>query len=185
MTGTCSFGHTRIHLGNQLVLLVHLELLTAIRFENVNVPPGATITAASIQFESDSADTAGPGVTPLVLYIYGERSVTPPTFNDTLRSLSTRPPTMASATWHSGRWTAKKQEGANQTTVDLSPIVQELIGLPGWVSGGSMVLLMRRAAPVDVVPAPNHIATKFATLRVEFTRMYLSVVWCVWILTAL
>jgi hypothetical protein len=59
------------------------------------------------------------------------------------RDLSSRPTTTTEVAWTAQPWPATKQSGPDQRTPDLSAVLQEIVGRPGWASGGSVVLLVR------------------------------------------
>ena len=44
--------------------------------------------------------------------------------------------------WSVAPWAAIDDAGLDQRTPDLAVLVQEVIGRPGWVDGGSLVLLV-------------------------------------------
>ena len=111
--------------------------LVGLRFNGVNIPAGVTITSASIRFTADETDSD-----PMSTTIYGEQNVTPLTFN-TSNNISGRTRTSASSAWNNiPSWTVPDESAANQTTADLTSIVQEIIGLGGWASGNSMAFIL-------------------------------------------
>ncbi|MBU2478341.1 MAG: chitobiase/beta-hexosaminidase C-terminal domain-containing protein, partial [Gammaproteobacteria bacterium] len=108
------------------------------RFQNVSIPAGATITNAYIQFTVALADAGG-----LVsLALKGEKSIAPETFSATLFDISSRPRTTASASWTPPSWTVANAAGVDQRTPDLSGILQEIIEQPGWVSGNPVAIFV-------------------------------------------
>ena len=114
--------------GNQLV---------GIRFNNVDIPQGMQIQSANIQFTVDEADN---GTTSLI--ISGEDSDNAARFNSTAYNVSSRPKTSASINWSPPAWSSVGAAGADQRTVDLASIVQEIVNRSGWSQGNSMVFFV-------------------------------------------
>lgn len=105
-------------------------------FRDVQIPVGATIKSAYIQFTADDDDSKEG---PLPIYIWGmnEANTSAP-FVDELFNITSRPNTTATVTWDAPIWAVKQERGPDQATSDLSAIVQEIIGLTGWASGNNM-----------------------------------------------
>ncbi len=110
------------------------------RFNNVQIPPGAIIASASIQFTVD-----GTGSNPAEMTIFGENvghalqydEITP------ANSVSGRTLTTASVVWDILPWLAIGDKLAAQKTADLKTIIQEIINRGDWVSGNSLNLIMK------------------------------------------
>lgn len=107
--------------------------VVGMRFLNVNIPPGATITNAYIEFVCD--ETKG-GTEHVSLIIEGEPNPDPPTFTTDIIG---RPRTAASVVWEPEDWTSTGQ--VSQTS-DITSIIQEIISLPGWASGNAIVIII-------------------------------------------
>ena len=124
---------TSVDRGSTDLELVHEDgtaQLIGLRFNAITVPSGATITGASIRFTTDEADTDATSTT-----IFGELNATPLTFSGA-NNISGRTRTATSATWSDiPSWTTVGEAGVNQTTPDLSAVVQEIVDLGGWSSG--------------------------------------------------
>jgi hypothetical protein len=102
-----------------------------LRFQNVTVPQGATITSASVTFRAPSATSATP-----VMDIYGEALDNAPTFTTTSSNISNRSRT-AAVVWNMTAWTA----GSDYTTPDLTTPVQAIVNRAGWNSGNAIAIL--------------------------------------------
>jgi len=115
-----------------------------VRFNNITIPPGATILNATIQFQTDNT-----GSEDVELTIYGELTENAATFEDwpSLYNISDRPTTTANAVWSVPPWLNEGDRGAAQRTVDLSEIITEIISQPGWTSGNSIVFIMKPSGP--------------------------------------
>ena len=107
------------------------------RFNGINIPQGATITNAYLQFQVDETSSIATSIT-----IRGQASDNPGTFTTASGNISTRPTTGASANWSIPVWNTVGQAGANQRTPDLSPLIQEIVAQLGWSSGNSLVLII-------------------------------------------
>jgi hypothetical protein len=106
-----------------------------LRFTNLGIPQGATITNAQIQFRTDETDSE-PDVD---ILIQGELSPNSSTFTETLFNISTRPRTTNSVIWENiPLWSTVGQAGPAQQTPSLASIVQEIVNLPLWTSGNAM-----------------------------------------------
>lgn len=105
-------------------------------FRNVQIPVGATIKSAYIQFTCDDDDNQE-GPLPINIWGINEANTSAP-FIDELFNITGRPSTTATVTWDAPIWAVVDERGADQATADLSAIVQEIIGLSGWASGNNM-----------------------------------------------
>ena len=110
-----------------------------IRFDGVQIPPGAVIEDASIQFTVDEADDVETSVT-----IFGEMAEEPATFDSEVAgNVSDRMKTSNSVNWDNiPPWNNEHEAGIDQQTPDLSPILQELIGQPTWKENGSLSFII-------------------------------------------
>lgn len=132
--------------------------LVGVRFTAVNVPQGATINSAFVQFDCDDGDV-GFDTPTADLVIKAQAADDTVTFAGTTSELSSRPTTTASVAWSSiPSWVAGDGAGANEKTPDLAPIIQEVVSRAGWVSGNSIVIVFtgtgeRTADSFNGVPA--------------------------------
>jgi len=133
------------------------------RFNGIAIPANAVISSAYLQFQVDESST---GTTQLT--IHGENNVNPATFTTNDNNITSRSLTNTSSTWSPATWANVNEQGAAQRSNDLSPIIQEVIGLSGWNSGQSMVFIIdgngnRIAESFDGSP------TGAATLHIEYS----------------
>lgn len=116
-----------------------MQQIVGIRFQAVDIPRGARITAAHIQFACDEADKYQD---PFSMTIRGEDRDNPETFTTETYNVSSRPETFASATWADiPVWENDHDAGPDQLTPDLSAIVQEIVNRPGWLPGNAMAFI--------------------------------------------
>ena len=108
-----------------------------IRFKDVNIPAGATVTNAYIQFTVDETDSGSTNVT-----IKGGGHDDAPAFANSTDNISSRSTTGASVTWTPPAWNTVGEAGIDQQTPDISVLVQEIVDRPGWAANNSMTFIM-------------------------------------------
>lgn len=111
--------------------------IVGMRFNNLNIPQGATITSAYIQFTAD----ASIGVDPCNLNIRGEASDNAAAFTTDLGNISSRPTTSASVLWSPPSWNADDHEAA-QLTSNIAAVIQEIVNRGGYAAGNSIVIII-------------------------------------------
>ena len=113
-----------------------------IRFQNVQVPQGAIITNAYIQFEADESDSGSAS-----MKINGEASDSASAFAYTDDDITDRTKTGQFIEWNNiPSWTT----GSSYQTPSLSAIVQEIIGRSGWASGNNMAFIISKGSGTRV-----------------------------------
>ncbi|MFH1861368.1 MAG: LamG-like jellyroll fold domain-containing protein [bacterium] len=105
------------------------------RFNNIAIPYGATISKAYIQFTVDETDS---GTANLVLR--GEATDNAATFGSANYNITSRPDTVSNVAWSPVAWNTVGESGPAQRTSDLSPVIQELVNRDRWHSGNSLVI---------------------------------------------
>jgi len=119
------------------------DQLVGIRFQNVNVPQGAIISSAYIQFQVDETTDSGAVTIDIVGIDVDDAAV----FTATASNISDRidgdisSATTAFQSWSPPEWTSAGAQGVDQQTSDLSAIVKELVDRGGWVSGNAMAFV--------------------------------------------
>ena len=116
----------------------------ALRFTGVQVPNGATITSAEVQFTADETGNASTN-----LLIRAERNDNSAPIATTAFNISSRPRTAAVA-WPVPTWLTVGAAGDEQRTPNLAAVVQEVVNRPGWAAGNALTVILtgsgRRAA---------------------------------------
>lgn len=133
-----------------------------IRFPSVPIPPGVHVLKAHLQFGTDEVTSAATSLT-----IRGQVAASAPPFLVQPKNLSARVKTTAVVTWAPAPWAVVGEVGANQRTPDISPVVREIVALPGWTAGGSMVFLITGSGK-RVAEAFNGDPSRAPLLHVEF-----------------
>ncbi|MFK7923057.1 MAG: lamin tail domain-containing protein [Bacteroidia bacterium] len=155
--GTVSLSETAISMGEgssggQLV---------GLRFQNINIPFGQTITAAYIRFRAEGLDTM-----PVSLSIYGEDIDNAPAFNTNLNNLSSRSLTDSVVYWNPNAWDQYYVSSNRHQSKDLKAIVQEIVDRPGWASGNAISFLISGTG--------TRIFTPYETDSIEAPRLVIE-----------
>ncbi|MFA0965064.1 fibronectin type III domain-containing protein [Roseivirga sp. BDSF3-8] len=107
------------------------------RFTGVNVPSGATVTRAYLQFTTDESTTGSTSLT-----IRGEDVNNSSAFSTSSYNVSSRSKTSASVAWSPAGWSSVGESGSAQRTPELKSIIQEIVNRSGWSSGNAMSLMI-------------------------------------------
>ena len=109
--------------------------VAAVRFTDVQIPQGAIITHAYVQFTADEVWTG-----PTSLWIKGGAADDSAPITPTLNNIGSRLATVAWEGWTPAAWSVIGEAGPDQRTPDLSSIITEIVERPGWTSGNAMLL---------------------------------------------
>lgn len=107
-----------------------------VRFTNLDIPRSALIEKAYIQFAVDETNSGNTDLT-----IQGELTGNAINFTKNHGDISLRTPTSATVAWSPPDWYTVGEQGADQQTPDISPIVQEIVNHPDWYSGNAMAII--------------------------------------------
>ncbi|MEY2407722.1 MAG: hypothetical protein QOF48_392 [Verrucomicrobiota bacterium] len=135
-TGAMSFTSTDLELvrdegtgaGDQTI---------GLRFENLQLPVGAQIVSANIQFSTDETSSE-----PTTLAIHAHRSGNAGVFITNVNDLTTRPLTLNTVVWTPPSWSTVGERAAAQRTPDLAAMVSEVIARPSWASTNPLVFII-------------------------------------------
>jgi hypothetical protein len=108
-----------------------LNETSGLRFSNVTIPKGATISNAFLTLRA-MADDDSSSTSARVRGIAADNATA---FTSASRP-SQGPFTSATVAWTSGPWSA----GTNQTSPNLASVIQEITSRPNWVSGNALAL---------------------------------------------
>lgn len=121
-----------------------LELVTdtsvqkiGLRFPNLNIPQGAAIQNAWIQFTANAANSDATS-----LAIQAQASDNAATFTSANNNISSRAKTTASVSWTPVSWNAIHEGGPDQRTPNLASVIQETVNRSGWTSGNAMAFII-------------------------------------------
>ncbi|WP_158967100.1 PilC/PilY family type IV pilus protein [Paraglaciecola sp. L3A3] len=108
---------------------------TGLRFQDLNIPQGATITRAYIRFNSTSYNSSATNIT-----FSGELASNSTTFTSSANNISARTKTSNSVLWDADNdWPVSQETIASP---DLSAVIQEIIDLSGWCGGNALNLII-------------------------------------------
>jgi type IV pilus assembly protein PilY1 len=135
-----------------------------LRFQNLTIPHGATITSAYLELHPTGSDTqSDPADTTIT--IKGQDTDNAENFVNETYGISGRTTTSASVTWSNvPLWTS----GTAYQTPDLKAIVQEIVDRDGWNSGQAIAFIITAEGKRDAYPRNNG-ATDAPKLHVEYT----------------
>jgi len=112
------------------------EQLIGLRFIDIKIPKGATVTSASIEFQVDAQRYGD-----VSLNIHGHATGDAWTFGSNRRDISNRSRTGASVAWDDIPNLAVNEFVATQSLV---PIAQEIVNRGDWSSGNAMAFIFSR-----------------------------------------
>jgi hypothetical protein len=111
--------------------------IVGMRFNGLNIPKGATITKASVQFQVDETHSGS-----AALMIQGQATDNASTFTNANRNISFRDRTNAVVDWSPVPWTTVGEAGADQQTPDITLVIQEIVNRQRWTSGNSLAIII-------------------------------------------
>jgi PKD repeat protein len=158
LAGSMYFDSSDLELGNDPEY--NGDQTVGLRFQNVNIPKGATITAVFLEFETDET-----GSSPTTVTIAAEAVNNAPAFTSSNYNLTGRTLTLASVGWNIPVWDTINQK---HRSPDLSTVMQEVVDRGGWSANNSLVFIIsgsgtRTAESYDGEP------TAAPLLHVEYT----------------
>ena len=109
-----------------------------LRFAGLNIPQGAVIRGAAIQFKADEVQSEA-----TALDIAVQSADNAAAFAATTGNLSSRPLTGTSVLWQPPPWNVTGEAAAAQRTPNLAPLVQEIVARPGWAGGNAIAFLVK------------------------------------------
>src|SRR3954471_14486467 len=111
--------------------------IVGLRFLGIDIPRGAVITSAYIQFQTDEVTTAATSVV-----IRGQDIGDAAPFTTAAFNASPRVTTDASVPRTPSAWSTVGQAGLAQRTPDMTAVVQEIVSRSDWAALNDMVFLI-------------------------------------------
>ena len=152
-----SAGYTIVTLNSPVIDLTadptnpkNMKQIVGLRFTNVQLQKGTALSGCYLAFTVDQ-----PSNKVTMLSITGEKKGNAQPFQAVNRNISSRPKTIARVNWNAVEpWV---QAGETMRSPDISKILTEIISLPDWLPGNSIVLMiegngMRHATAYDKNP---------------------------------
>lgn len=121
---------------------------TAIRFQNVHVPPGAVVKTANLVFNSDAAN-----IDETVLEISAELVPESEPFEAVNNNIGQRVRSSQRVNWTVPPW---ENPNVEYSSVDISSVVSSVTGLPEWCSGNPLTIFIKKQLGDD-----NRVAKAF------------------------
>ena len=134
-----------------------------LRFVEIDIPPGAQIVNAYIQFTAAEADTNDTKLT-----IQGAAADDAPSFEATIGNISLRPRTASAVAWAPPPWDIVGAVGPAQRTSNIAPVIQEIVNRPGWTQDNDLILILTGAGQ-RVAQSYNGSPTGAPQLTVVYT----------------
>ncbi len=138
------------------------DQLVGMRFTNVTVPNGATISSAYTQFQVDETNSGATSVN-----IQAQDIDDAPTFSTSSNNISSRSRTSASVAWAPAAWSSVGEAGPDQRTPNIKAVIQEIVNRPGWASGNDMVIIITGSGE-RTAEAYNGSSSGAALLHIEY-----------------
>jgi hypothetical protein len=110
-----------------------------LRFNNLEIPKGAKITNAYIQFTVEDKN-GDKGLAKVRLF--AQDSANAQTFTTEKNNISSRPKTTAFVDWTIPDWKRQNDAGSAQKTPNISSLIQKIVDKPDWKSNNSIVILV-------------------------------------------
>tara|TARA_R110002049_G_scaffold296540_3_gene484716 strand:- start:3349 stop:7809 length:4461 start_codon:yes stop_codon:yes gene_type:complete len=119
-----------------------------LRFAGVNIPQGATILDAYLQFQVDESTTSGT----VDVAILVENSSNPTTYTNAVNNIAGRTYSSADTVyWNNlAPWGTVGVSGADQRTPSLISLVQDRINQSNWISGNAIAFGMVQPAILSI-----------------------------------
>ena len=134
-----------------------------LRFTGMNIPRGAVIDSAYIQFTVDELSTGA-----CVLSIRGHNVDNSHSFSNTANDVSGRVTTSAEVNWEPPDWPPVGAAGTDQRTPDLSSIVQEILDRPAYAQNSAISFIINGTGE-RTAEAYEGVAGSAALLVVDYT----------------
>lgn len=158
--GVINSSGNYINVGNS-----DMKSITFLRFPGLPVPPKARILEAHIQFTSKYPER--PSTSPLTA-ITVEAEAADNSLPTDQSAIGKRTRTQAQVFWTAPQWTAAGKQGPDQRTPDLSPVVQEVVGRPGWQANNSILFLFSKGKRRSAYPHDRKHPARAPTLTVRY-----------------
>lgn len=108
-----------------------------LRFASLDIPQGAVITSAYLQFQVDETDGASAS-----LQIRAQAADSAGAFSTSSGDLTSRATTSSVTTWSPEAWTTLGATGVRQRSPDLAELVQEVVDRVGWTANNAMAFIV-------------------------------------------
>jgi hypothetical protein len=111
------------------------QQVVGLRFAGLQIPQGATVTNAYVQFRTNEVSTGAVSLT-----LKAEAADNAPTYSATSGNVTSRATTTANVAWSPPDWSVKGEAAAAQRTPNLAALVQAVVSRAGWAPGNALAL---------------------------------------------
>jgi len=146
--------YDRSYTGNQVI---------GLRFTNLYLPPDAEILNAYVQFTVDETRNTTPNLT-----IYGEDTGNSAPFANMKYDVSNRRSTQAQVAWIPPTWNVAGAAGPNERTVNIAPIIQEIVDRNDWDGLGRAITIVIKGTGRRVAEAYNGSPSGAPMLHIDY-----------------
>ncbi|MGM7669459.1 S-layer homology domain-containing protein [Microbacterium sp. A93] len=116
------------------------DQFAGLRFDQVGIPAGATVTGAYLQFTTDEHDKTGD---PFDVQIHVEDTGAAAKYTDENFAVSSRSYLEQTVAWKDAPlWTENGEQGEAQRTPDLTALVQAAVDQDDWARGGALNFML-------------------------------------------
>ncbi len=113
----------------------------AMRFGNVQIPSGAIVTKAYVQFTVDEVDSYS--AMPVTVKVMAEAAADAAQITTAPFAISSRTMTTATVDWSPGKSLAEGDRTDAEKTPDISAVIREVIAQPGWAAGNHLMVVIK------------------------------------------
>ncbi|MFE8070300.1 Ig-like domain-containing protein [Marinobacteraceae bacterium S3BR75-40.1] len=135
-----------------------------LRFTGIEVPQGATITRAWVQFTADETNSEATSLT-----LRGEDTDSASPFSDADNNVSVRRQTAAATYWQPAAWNDSGAATRDQRTPDIAPVIQEIVSRDGWRAGNPLALIINGSGE-RTAESYEGSASDAALLHIEYSE---------------
>ncbi len=135
---------------------------TGMRFQDIQIPEGATIQSATIRFRAASNDYSNSNLT-----ISAEAADNPNGFSNDDDNISDRYDSGNTVSWNG---VANFNYNWTYYTPDISLILQNLVNRTGWESGNNMAIIVRRSTGTRRVRSRNYSSSRAPRLDITYVE---------------
>jgi hypothetical protein len=112
-----------------------------LRFGNVQIPSGAIVTRAYVQFTVDEVDSYS--AIPVTVTVMAEAAADAAQITTAPFAISSRAMTAATVEWSPGRSIAVGDRTDAEKTPDIGAVIREVVALPGWAAGNHLMVIIK------------------------------------------
>ena len=133
-----------------------------LRFQDLAIPQGATITTAYVQFTVDETNSGATSVT-----IRAQDTDSASAFTSSDFNVSSRSTTSESVSWQPANWSSVGAASIDQRTPEIKNIIQKVVDRSGWLPGNELALIITGSGE-RTAESYNGTSSKAPLLHIEY-----------------